>query len=79
MRAAIADQAIHQRDVRAERLALDVVGLRHIARHEDVRFDSGRGGVGCHGAGGISGRRNRHFADAEFHAHRHWRTTVRAL
>ena len=68
--AAVADQAVHQRDVRAVGLALDVVGLRHVARHEDVRFDSGRGGIGGHGAGGIARGGNRHLADAEFDAHR---------
>ena len=51
--AAVADQPVDQRDVRAVGLALDVVGLRHIARHEDVGFDAGRGGVGRHGAGRV--------------------------
>ena len=67
--AAIADQAVHQRDVRAVRLALEVVGLRNVARHEDVRLDSRRRGVGRHGAGRVARRGNRHLLDAQFHAH----------
>src|ERR1035441_5371673 len=33
-----ADDAVHQRDVRAVRHALQVVGLRNVARHEDMRL-----------------------------------------
>ena len=54
--AAVADQAVDQRDVRAVRLALDVVRLRHVARHEDVGFDAGRRGIRRHRAGGVAGR-----------------------
>ncbi len=43
--AAIADQAIDQRYVCAESLAFDEVGLGHVLRHEDVRFDACCGGV----------------------------------
>ena len=67
---AIADQAIDQRDVGAVGLALEVVGLRNIARHEDVGFDAGRRGIGRQGAGRVAGRGNGHLLDSQFHAHR---------
>ncbi len=67
--AAIADQAIHQRDVGAVGFALEVVGLRDVARHEDMRFEAGRGRVGGQRAGGVSGGRDRDFLHAEFEAH----------
>ncbi len=34
---AIADEAVDQRDVRAQRFALNEIGLRNVFRHEDVR------------------------------------------
>ena len=68
--AAIADQPIHQRDVGAVGFALQVIRLRHVARHENMRFDAGRGRIGGERAGGVSGRGDRHLLDAQFDAHR---------
>src|SRR5258708_5633157 len=62
---AIANQTIHQRDLRAERFALDVVRLGHIARHENVGLNAGGGGVSSHSASSVSGRRDRNLTDAK--------------
>ena len=55
---AIGDQSIDQRDVGAVGDGFDIVREGHVARHEDVRFDTGRGGVGGKRAGGIAGGRD---------------------
>jgi hypothetical protein len=53
--AAVGDESVDQRDVRAVGHAFEVVGHGHIARHEDVGLDSRGGGVGGEGAGGVAG------------------------
>ncbi len=67
--AAIADQAIHQGDMRAVGFALDEVGLRDIGRHKDMGFQTGCGGVGRERAGGVARRRDGHDLNTQFHAH----------
>ena len=69
--AAIADESVDEGDVRAGGFAFDVVGLRDIARHEDVSLDSGRRGVRRHGSGGVARRGNRRLLHAELGAHRY--------
>ena len=51
---AVGDQSVDQCHVRAIGDAFEVIRHGHIAWHEDVRFDSGGGGVGGERSGGVA-------------------------
>ena len=68
---AVADEAVDQRDVRAVVVAFDAIGHGDIFRHEDVRFDSGGGGVSGERSRGVARRGDREFLRAEVTRHGH--------
>ncbi len=69
---AIRDQSVHQGYIGAVCNCFDVVGERHIARHEDVSFNACCSRVRCERSSGISGRGNGKLTQSVLprHAHR---------
>src|SRR2546430_692310 len=59
---AITDKTIHKRHVCSGCFRFDVIGGRNILRHEDVCFDSRRGGISGQRAAGITGGREWQFS-----------------
>ena len=52
--AAVVDQPIDQGDVRPQFAAFDLEEAGHVLRHIDVGGQTGGGGIGAHGAGGVA-------------------------
>ena len=69
--AAVGDEAVNQGHPGAVVLTLQTVGQRHVARHEDMGFQPGPGGVGGQRAGRVAGRGNGQFFHPEFFGHGH--------
>ncbi len=66
---AVADQAVDQRYVRAVGLTFHEIGLRDVARHENVGFQARRRCIGRHGARRVPSRGNGQLANPQLHRH----------
>ena len=62
--AAIGDQAVDESDLRTELATLDDVGVRSVAGHENVRFQTSPGGVGRQRSSGVARARDGEFRRA---------------
>jgi hypothetical protein len=63
--AAVGDEAVDEGHLRAEDPAFVDERPGDVGRHEDVRFESGQGGVGAHGAPGVPCRWDRDRLDTQ--------------
>src|SRR5262249_13628222 len=71
--AAVVDQAVDERDLRAVALALGPEDGRRVGGHEDVTLHAGLRGVRGRGAAGVARRRQRDLRVAELLSLRHGR------
>src|SRR6266566_8646620 len=67
--AAIVDETVDESNVRSELARLDDVRARSVARHENVRFETGSGGIGCERSAGVAGTGNRELGRAKVFRH----------
>src|SRR5207244_4577058 len=69
--AAIGDETVDESDLRSELATLGDVRARSVARHENVRFETGPGGVGRERSPGVACAPAGDFCRAEVFRHRY--------
>ena len=69
--AAIGDETVDEINMRSELTAFDDVRARSVAGHENMRLETGSGGVGCERPAGVPSARDGELGRAQIFRHGH--------